>query len=67
MPMAGIVTVTRLCPRDRQGPSDPRRAAYAWFWLKLIYIRKNNLEIKQHLYTSPNQKVCFIGCLVTIN
>lgn len=67
MPMAGIVTGTRLCPRDRQGLSDPRRATDAWFWLKLMYIRQKNLEIKQHLYASPDQKVCFIMRLVTIN
>lgn len=67
MPTAGTVTGMRLCPRDRQGPSHPRQAADAWFWLMLMYIRQKNLEIKQHLYTSPDQKACFIVCLVTIN
>lgn len=32
-----------------------------------MYIRQKNLEIKQHLYASPDQKVCFIMRLVTIN
>lgn len=65
MPMAGIVTGTR--PRERQRLSDLRRAADALFWLKQMYIRQINLEIKQHLYASPEQKGCFISCLVTIN
>lgn len=38
----------------------------------LVLARRNvqqakGLEIKQHLYNSPDQKVCFILCLVTIN
>lgn len=65
MTMAGIVTGTRS--RERQSLSDPRQAADALFWFKQMYIRQINLEIKQHLYASPEQKGCFILCLVTIN